>query len=87
MDVQMPEMDGLEASRQIRTNFPEIRQPTIVALTACALTEDRCSCLAAGMDDYMSKPVRMEQFVAMLAKWRRGAPGPLREPVVAIGAD
>jgi signal transduction histidine kinase/CheY-like chemotaxis protein len=87
MDIQMPKMDGLEASRQIRTNFPEIRQPTIVALTACALTEDRCSCLAAGMDDYMSKPVRMEQFVAMLAKWRRGGPGPLREPVVAIGAD
>jgi len=45
MDVQMPEMDGLEASRQIRSNFPEIRQPIIVALTAYALTEDRCRCL------------------------------------------
>jgi PAS domain S-box-containing protein len=86
MDVQMPEMDGLEASRQIRSNFPEIRQPIIVALTAYALTEDRCRCLEAGMDDYMSKPVRMEQFVAMLAKWRRGGPVPLREPVVGIGA-
>jgi PAS domain S-box-containing protein len=82
MDVQMPGMDGLEATRQIRTNFPEIRQPTVVALTAYALTEDRCRCLEAGMDDYMSKPVRMEQFVAMLSKWHRGGPVGLGETVV-----
>jgi PAS domain S-box-containing protein len=87
MDVQMPEMDGLEASRQIRSNFPDSRQPIIVALTAYALTEDRCRCLEAGMDDYMSKPVRMEQFVAMLAKWRPGGPSPMREPALGISAD
>jgi PAS domain S-box-containing protein len=69
MDVQMPQMDGLEATRQIRTNFPEVRQPTIIAVTAYAMTEDRCRCLAAGMDDYMSKPFRVEQLLTMLAKW------------------
>jgi CheY-like chemotaxis protein len=76
MDVQMPEMDGLEASRQIRAHFAPGRQPVIVAMTANAMTEDRRRCLQAGMDDYMSKPFRMEQLLAMLSKWRPAVPAP-----------
>lgn len=62
MDLQMPEMDGLEASRQIRARFPETRQPKIIALTANALKGDRETCLEAGMDDYISKPIRMHEI-------------------------
>jgi signal transduction histidine kinase/CheY-like chemotaxis protein/HPt (histidine-containing phosphotransfer) domain-containing protein len=57
MDVQMPELDGLEATRRIRAEFPPSRQPWIVALTANALPEDRQRCLDAGMQDYISKPI------------------------------
>jgi CheY-like chemotaxis protein len=67
MDVQMPLMDGLEATREIRTQLPAEGQPHIVALTANALAEDRDSCLSAGMDDYLSKPLRAAQLVAVLA--------------------
>lgn len=73
MDIQMPEMDGLQAARQIRATFPPERQPAIIAMTANAMTEDRRRCLEAGMDDYMSKPVRMEQLSAMLTKWHAEA--------------
>jgi CheY-like chemotaxis protein len=67
MDVQMPEMDGLEATRIIRKGM-EI-QPTIVAMTANAMKEDRDECLEAGMDDFLSKPVKLEELVNMLEKW------------------
>jgi len=68
MDVQMPEMDGLEATRQVRLRYPN-GVPRIIAMTANASIEDREACLAAGMDDYLSKPVRAEQLHAVLERW------------------
>jgi CheY-like chemotaxis protein len=69
MDVQMPEMDGLEATRQIRSRWPD-RPLRIVGLTANAMAGDREACLAAGMDDYVSKPIRPEELEAAIARAR-----------------
>ena len=66
MDVQMPEMDGLEASRRITARWPARQRPRIVAMTANAMQGDREMCLAAGMDDYLTKPIRVEQLVEAL---------------------
>jgi len=68
MDVQMPEMDGLEATRHIRAEVPASRRPQIIAMTANAMAGDREKCLEAGMDDYMSKPIRVDRLVAVLEK-------------------
>ncbi|MCI0698949.1 response regulator [candidate division KSB1 bacterium] len=68
MDMQMPEMDGLAATRFIRKEWPDELGPRIIALTANASSEDRDTCLAAGMDDYISKPIRVEELVAALSK-------------------
>lgn len=68
MDVQMPEMDGLEASRRIREEWPDGARPRVIAMTANAMQGDRDECLEAGMDDYVSKPIRMEELVQALAK-------------------
>ena len=70
MDVQMPEMDGLEATRRIRQGMPAHRQPRIVAMTAAAFPEDRVRCLEAGMDDYVAKPIGMEDLAAALRQSR-----------------
>ncbi|MEO6409178.1 MAG: GAF domain-containing protein, partial [Burkholderiaceae bacterium] len=66
MDVQMPEMDGLEASRRIVARWPDGKRPRIVAMTANAMQGDREACLAAGMDDYLTKPIRIEALVKAL---------------------
>jgi CheY-like chemotaxis protein len=68
MDVLMPEMDGLEATRAIRAQLPKDQQPRIVAMTANALTGDRERCLAAGMDDYISKPVQLDELAKVLQR-------------------
>ena len=66
MDVQMPEVDGIEATRIIRRTLPVERQPIIVAMTAAAMQEDRQACLAAGMNSFVSKPIRPEQLTTAL---------------------
>jgi PAS domain S-box-containing protein len=68
MDLQMPEMDGFAAAREIRRQVPGERQPVIVALTANALNGDREACLAAGMDDYITKPVRLADIAASIQR-------------------
>jgi PAS domain S-box-containing protein len=75
MDVQMPELDGFEASREINRRWPGERRPRLVAMTANAMQGDRELCEAAGMDDYVSKPIRVEELVAALerCRWRAEA--------------
>ena len=68
MDVQMPEMDGLEASRAICARWAASERPRIIAMTAEAMQGDRDNCLAAGMDDYIVKPVTLDRLAAALAK-------------------
>jgi len=68
MDLQMPDMDGLEASRQVRRRLPAERQPKIIALTANAMEGDRELCIAAGMDDYISKPVKLNEMAAAIRR-------------------
>jgi CheY-like chemotaxis protein len=67
MDVQMPELDGLSATREIRTRWPD-RPLWIVAMTANAMAGDREACLAAGMDDYISKPIRPAELAGALER-------------------
>jgi two-component system sensor histidine kinase/response regulator len=69
MDLQMPEMDGLEATRLIRTTAES--QPVIIALTANTMEGDEQECLHAGMNDYIGKPVKLEELVEKLRKWSR----------------
>ena len=66
MDVQMPEMDGLEATRQICARWPRGQRPTIIAMTANAMAGDREMCLEAGMDNYVSKPIRKDELIKAL---------------------
>ncbi len=67
MDIQMPVMDGIEATKIIRSR--EGAQPIIIAMTANAMQGDREVCIKAGMDDYISKPVKFEGLLDLLAKW------------------
>ena len=73
LDVQMPEMDGLETARQICQRWSPDERPCIIAMTGNALLGDREKCLQAGMDDYISKPVRIGELQIALERW-----GPLR---------
>ena len=66
MDVQMPELDGLDATRQICSLMPNGGRPRIVAMTANAMQGDREMCMAAGMDDYLTKPIRVDRLVEAL---------------------
>jgi CheY-like chemotaxis protein len=73
MDIQMPEMDGLQATKEIRnkeiqSNIEDLHIP-IIAMTAEAIKGTREKCLAAGMDDYISKPIRREDVFKMVKKW------------------
>jgi CheY-like chemotaxis protein len=83
MDVQMPELDGLDATRQICERWPEESRPAIVAMTANALPEDREACFAAGMNDYVAKPIRAGELVAALKRVRPLADGGGAEGAVA----
>lgn len=74
MDMQMPELDGLEATRRIRAEFPPERQPVIIAMTANAMEGDRQECLDAGMNDYISKPVLPEAVEAALQRCFQASP-------------
>jgi CheY-like chemotaxis protein len=67
MDVQMPELDGIETTRRIRERWPQGTGPTVIAVTAGAFDEDRENCLAAGMDGYLAKPIRFSDLEAALA--------------------
>ncbi|TMK90501.1 MAG: response regulator [Actinobacteria bacterium] len=98
-DVQMPEMDGLEATRQILERWPEGERPWIIAMTAEAMSGDRERCLAAGMNDYVAKPIRVDELVGAIKRTpRRGSgnsdpaadvptDGPIDEAVLARLAD
>jgi signal transduction histidine kinase/DNA-binding response OmpR family regulator len=68
MDVEMPEMNGFEASRRIRDRWPDGERPRIIAMTAHSMQGAREDCLAAGMDDYLSKPIRADELLASLER-------------------
>ena len=68
MDVHMPEMDGLEASRMIVETWPPARRPRIIAITAAATRQDRDRCFEAGMDDYISKPIQLQELTEALKR-------------------
>jgi CheY-like chemotaxis protein len=84
-DVQMPEMDGLEATRRILERWPEGERPWIVAMTAEAMSGDRERCLEAGMNDYVAKPIRVDELVAAIKRTPRRPGGP--EPTPTVRAD
>ncbi|MBE9185607.1 response regulator [Microcoleus sp. LEGE 07076] len=93
MDVQMPQMDGLEATRRICRDWPANKKPRIIAMTANAMQGDREKCLEAGMDDYITKPVRREELAIALSQCQPlhrdelDAPAELKNPDIADKVD
>jgi len=85
MDVHMPEMDGIEATRRIRVELPAQRQPTVIAMTAGFSTDDQVLCRQAGMDDFLPKPVHVQELAAVLGA--RGAPNPAAVTLVRGARD
>ncbi len=73
LDLHMPEMDGLDAARQVVASVPERHRPRMVALTASAFPEDRLACLEAGMQDFLSKPIQLEELRRTLTEAARSA--------------
>jgi response regulator RpfG family c-di-GMP phosphodiesterase len=87
MDIQMPEMDGIEATRRIQADFPPERRPIIIAVTANALESDRRRCLDAGMQEYISKPVRIESIQETIKHWAGTVHEPHRPSDTPITAE
>lgn len=69
MDLHMPQLDGLQATRQIRSLDSKVREVPIIALTASAFTDDRDRCLAAGMNDFITKPIKLDFLLQKCAFW------------------
>jgi len=75
MDMHMPEVDGIEATRRIRQSEPPGRRTPIIAMTANAMQRDRDACQEAGMDDFVSKPINVQLFLTVVDRWLTPTPG------------